>query len=54
MGMDWPGIIREVRMLLIEIPPDRFYALYGLLAVIVVSFGAFVRRIKGIYENFLP
>lgn len=36
MGMDWPGIIREIRMLLIEIPPDRFYALYGLLAVVVV------------------
>lgn len=30
--MDWPKVIRELRLLATKLPADRFYALYVLLA----------------------
>jgi hypothetical protein len=38
--MDWVGILRELRLLAMQLPTDRFYALYGLLAVIVFCYAA--------------
>ncbi len=38
--MDWKGIIRELRLLATQLQPDRFYALYLLLAILVVACAA--------------
>ncbi|HYE36742.1 hypothetical protein [Methylocaldum sp.] len=35
--MDWKGVIYELRLLAMELPVDRFYALYLLLALWVVK-----------------
>ncbi|MEW6446035.1 MAG: hypothetical protein AB1479_08390 [Pseudomonadota bacterium] len=35
-AMDWVGLVRELRILLTELPPGRFYALMVTLLVIVV------------------
>lgn len=34
--MDWKGIVREIRLLATNIQTDRFYAIWLLVAVIVV------------------
>jgi hypothetical protein len=34
--MDWVGILRELRMLATGIQTDRFYALYTLIAFILI------------------
>jgi hypothetical protein len=36
--INWVGIIRELRMLATEIQTDRFYALYLLLAIVLVAY----------------
>lgn len=36
--MDWVGILRELRILATQLQTDRFYALYLLLAVLVVAY----------------
>ena len=36
--MDCVGILRELRILAIEIQTDRFYALYVLLAFILIMY----------------
>jgi len=36
--MDWKGIIRELRLLATQLQTDRFYALYVLLAILVVAY----------------
>jgi hypothetical protein len=36
--MDWKGIIRELRLLATQLQTDRFYALYLLLAILVVVY----------------
>ena len=38
--MDWVGILREFRLLALQLPADRFYALYGLFAAIVIGYVA--------------
>lgn len=38
--MDWKGIIRELRLLATQLQTDRFYALYLLLAILVVAYAA--------------
>ena len=38
--MDWVGIIRELRLLALQLPSDRFYAVYGLLVVLAIVFTA--------------
>lgn len=38
LRMDWVGILRELRLLAMQLPADRFYALYGLLALIVIFY----------------
>ena len=34
--VDWKGVVRELRLLVTELQSDRFYALYVLLALVVV------------------
>lgn len=36
--MDWVGLVRELRILLIELPPGRFYALVATVLSLVVLF----------------
>lgn len=36
--MDWTGILQEVRLLAIQLQTDRFYAIYFLAALVVVSY----------------
>lgn len=36
--MDWVGLIRELRILLMELQPGRFYTLVATLLFIVVLF----------------
>jgi len=36
--MDWPKIIREVRLLVTQLQTDRFYALYLLLGLFVIFY----------------
>lgn len=36
--MDWVGILRELRILMTQIQTDRFYALYVLLALVVIAY----------------
>lgn len=36
--IDWKGVLRELRLLAIQLQPCRFYALYLLLLLIVVSY----------------
>lgn len=36
--MDWPKIIRELRLLATQLQTDRFYALYVLLWLMVIAY----------------
>lgn len=36
--MDWTGILQEIRLLAIQLQTDRFYAIYMLVALLVVSY----------------
>lgn len=36
--MDWVGLFRELRLLATQLQADRFYALYLLLAVLLVDY----------------
>ena len=36
--MDWKGIFQEFRLLAIQLQTDRFYAIYFLIALLVVSY----------------
>lgn len=36
--MDWKGIIRELRLLATQLQTDRFYALYLLLAIVIIAY----------------
>ncbi len=36
--MDWTGILQEIRLLAIQLQTDRFYAIYLLVALLVVSY----------------
>lgn len=36
--MDWTGILQEFRLLAIQLQTDRFYAIYVLVALLVVSY----------------
>lgn len=36
--MDWTGILQEIRLLAIQLQTDRFYAIYLLIALLVVSY----------------
>jgi hypothetical protein len=36
--MDWKGIVRELRLLATQLQTDRFYALYLLLAILVIVY----------------
>lgn len=36
--MDWPKIIRELRLLTTQLQTDRFYALYLLLGLMVFAY----------------
>lgn len=36
--MDWVGILRELRILMTQLQTDRFYALYALLALLLVAY----------------
>lgn len=36
--MDWTGILQEFRLLAIQLQTDRFYAIYLLFALLVVSY----------------
>jgi hypothetical protein len=36
--MDWKGIIRELRLLATQLQTDRFYALYLLLAIVIIVY----------------
>lgn len=35
---DWVGILKELRILMVQLQTDRFYALYVLLALLVVAY----------------
>jgi hypothetical protein len=35
--MDWKGIIREVRLLLLQLPPFRFLAVWLLAAIALIG-----------------
>lgn len=37
-NIDWKGILRELRLLAIQLQPARFYALYLLLLIVVLSY----------------
>lgn len=37
-SMDWVGILRELRFLITQLQTDRFYALYGLLAIFLIAY----------------
>lgn len=36
--VDWKGVLRELRMLAIQLQPGRFYALYLLLLFLVAGY----------------
>lgn len=36
--MDWVGILRELRILMTQLQTDRFYAIYALLALLLVAY----------------
>ena len=36
--VDWKGVLRELRLLATQLQADRFYALYLLLAVLVLGY----------------
>lgn len=36
--VDWVGIVREIRLLVTTLQPDRFYAFYLLIAVLAVTY----------------
>lgn len=38
--VDWVGILRELRLFAMQLPADRFYALYSLLAIVVIGYAA--------------
>lgn len=38
VDMDWPKIIRELRLLATQLQTDRFYALYFLLSLMVIAY----------------
>jgi hypothetical protein len=35
--IDWKGVFRELRLLVIQLQPMRFFALYVLLLIVVVA-----------------
>lgn len=37
-NIDWKGIVRELRLLAVQLQPSRFFALYVLLLIMVVSY----------------
>ena len=39
-NVDWKGVIRELRLLATQLQPARFYAIYVLVLVVVVSYVA--------------
>jgi hypothetical protein len=36
-GVDWKGIVREFRLLAVQLQPARFFALYLLLLIVVIA-----------------
>lgn len=36
--VDWKGVLRELRMLAVQLQPGRFYALYLLLVFLVAGY----------------
>ncbi len=38
VAMDWPKVIRELRLLATQLQTDRFYALYLLLGLAVFTY----------------
>jgi hypothetical protein len=36
-NIDWKGVIRELRLLVTQLQPARFFALYALLLLFVLS-----------------
>jgi hypothetical protein len=37
-NVDWKGVVRELRLLVVQLQPTRFYAIYLLLLIMVVSY----------------
>jgi hypothetical protein len=36
--VDWVALVREIRLLLTELESHKFYALYGLTALVLVGY----------------